>query len=361
MSSAKRKERWSIGGHFLVSGRWNCGGLGCQDREVGGKAVRPRVLICVVLACLAWARGGAQPSVAWSGYTRPGPIPVAPGQILTLFVTGIKASLSAPVVAASLPLPLSLAGISVTIRSPSQSYEAPLFSVAPMDPCTPAETGGAGCPVTAITIQVPYEISPPGGTVLPPLALSIAENGVSGPSYPLNGQADNIHILTTCDVAVNLSASPSGGCAPLVVHASGALVTPNSRPEPGETVLIYATGLGSVYPLVASGDPSPAPAAAAPLIQASAGYANNLGPSPTFERCDSCFPPGAIGDASFIGLTPGYVGLYQINLPIPKPPLGTPLCGVLFGYLIRSNFTVTLTGWVSFDGVGLCVDTSSHN
>jgi hypothetical protein len=136
-----------------------------------------------------------------------------------------------------------------------------------------------------------------GGTVLPPLALSIAENGVGGPSYPLNGQADHIHILTTCDVAVNLSASPSGGCAPLVVHASGALVTPNSPPEPGETVSIYATGLGSSYPIVPSGAPSPSPAAAAPFVQASAGYANHLGPSPTFQRCLSCFLPGDTGDA----------------------------------------------------------------
>jgi hypothetical protein len=128
-----------------------------------GARVRPRAVVWGWMVGLTGASAVAQPTVAWPGYTRPGPIPVAPGQILTFFVTGIQASLSAPVVAASLPLPLSLAGISVTIRSPSQSYEAPLFSVAPMDPCTPAETGGPGCPVTAITIQAPYEISPNGG------------------------------------------------------------------------------------------------------------------------------------------------------------------------------------------------------
>ncbi len=323
--------------------------------------MRPRALVCVLFACVAWTRAVAQPSVAWSSNKKPGPIVVAPGQILTLYVAGIKASFASPVVAASLPLPVSLSGISVTIRSPSQSYEAPMFSVATMDPCASTQTGGAGCPVTAITIQAPYEISSPNGTtVFPPLDLSIAEDGVSGPSYPLNAQADNIHILTTCDAVVSLSASPSGGCTPLVVHARGALVTPNSPLEPGETVSIYATGLGSTYPIIASGAPSPTPPAPASAI-AGGVYGINLGPSPSFQRCESCFPPPNIGDASFVGLAPGYVGLYQINFPIPPVPLGTSYCGVVAGLAVLSNFTITINGFDSFDGAGLCVDTGSHS
>jgi uncharacterized protein (TIGR03437 family) len=317
--------------------------------------------VCLVLASLTGTEAGAQPSVSWSGYTRPGPITVAPGQILTLFVAGIKASFTSPVVAASLPLPVSLSGISVTIRSPSQSYEAPIFSIAPMDPCTSGQTGGPGCPVTAITIQVPFEISSPNGTtVFPPLTLSIAEDGVSGPSYPLNAQADNIHILTTCDVVVSLSASPSGGCRPLVVHSNGALVTGNSNAEPGEIVSIYATGLGSTYPIVASGAPSPAPPAVAGGMGSLNGvYGVNLGPAPSFTRCQSCFPPSYTGP-DFVGLAPGYVGLYQINFQIPPAPLEKILCGTDF-QVVLSNFTITISGFDSFDGAGLCVDTSSHS
>ena len=57
---------------------------------------------------------GQGPTLAGTGYSNPSIIRVAPGQITTLFVTGLKTVLSQPVKATSLPLPTTLAGISVT-------------------------------------------------------------------------------------------------------------------------------------------------------------------------------------------------------------------------------------------------------
>jgi hypothetical protein len=59
----------------------------------------------------------------------------------------------------------------------------------------------------------------------------------------------------------------------------------------------------------------------------------------------------------FSGLTPGYAGLYQVNFIVPTPPPGMPPCNVTN---ISSNLTVTLIGISSFDGGGICVDTSGN-
>ncbi len=56
----------------------------------------------------------ASPTLTGAGYSNPGVVRVAPGQITTLFITGLKTVLTSEMIRAStLPLPTSLAGISV--------------------------------------------------------------------------------------------------------------------------------------------------------------------------------------------------------------------------------------------------------
>ena len=55
-------------------------------------------------------------TVFGAGYALPVPINAAPGQILNLFVQGVGATLTQPVIAMRLPLPTVLAGISVQVK-----------------------------------------------------------------------------------------------------------------------------------------------------------------------------------------------------------------------------------------------------
>src|SRR5215813_6411869 len=75
-----------------------------------------RILVSL-LAILSSGLSFAQtaPTLVGSGYGLPGYLTIAPGQILTLQVAGLKAILSSPVKADKAPLPASLAGISVTV------------------------------------------------------------------------------------------------------------------------------------------------------------------------------------------------------------------------------------------------------
>jgi hypothetical protein len=75
-----------------------------------------------------------------SGYGLPAGFTVAPGQVVRLFVQGIGANLSQPVFATSLPLPTTLADISIRFQEVGSSGAGlaallPLFAVVPLSAC----------------------------------------------------------------------------------------------------------------------------------------------------------------------------------------------------------------------------------
>ena len=82
-------------------------------------------------------------------------------------------------------------------------------------------------------------------------------------------------------------------------HADGSLVTDSSPAHPGEYVVTYLSGLGAVDTPVASGSVSPSSPLAHPVIAPVVTW--NGSPIPT----------------AFAGLTPGSIGLYQINFQVP--------------------------------------------
>src|ERR1035437_9676758 len=123
------------------------------------------VSVCAVLMNLAPLFGQGM-TVVGSGYASPTTIRVSPGQITTFFVSGLSTDTTKPQKATSLPLPNSLAGISVTINqsSPKQSVPAPLLAVQQLNGCSnggapPPATVPSDCLVAAITVQIPYEFS----------------------------------------------------------------------------------------------------------------------------------------------------------------------------------------------------------
>jgi len=84
-------------------------------------------------------------------------------------------------------------------------------------------------------------------------------------------------------------------------HQDFSLVSASSPAKPGEFVVIYLAGMGATKPAVASGQPAPA---TAPLA------AVTLNPTVTLD--------GQTTSIFFAGMTPGLVGLYQINFQVPS-------------------------------------------
>jgi len=252
-----------------------------------------------------------QPTLVGAGYSDPTIIRVAPGQITTLFVSGLKPVLPNRQNATSLPLPMTLASVSVRIRqfSPNQTLSVPLLSVQPMSACTnggtpPPPMGWTpDCFITAITVQIPYELEPASLSDGAPTVtdLIVSENGNDSKAFRLFAVPDNWHILTTCD-AFPPQRSFGTGCNSIVTHSDGSPVAADSPARVGETIVIYAVGLGRTNPQVRSGVATPT---SAPLLAQGVYMSFDLHPNA---------PPSSPGrpilgrlplTPKFIGLTPG--------------------------------------------------------
>lgn len=301
--------------------------------------------------------GQAGVALVGAGYVNPIPVRVAPGQVVTFFLTGLQTVLPPPFRAErapSVPLPLTLAGISATIRQsgPGTSLPVPLLSVEQLNTCSDPAAMSPECMLTAVTLQVPYELRPRNPLIMSPIDLigtteiEFVENGVPGRSFQLSPVMDSIHVLTNCG---NARTDDSGAfpCQSLVTHADGSLVSLWGKlAQPGEELVIYVYGLGSTTPAAETGAASPWGALATP-VRIDLDFRPNAGISRP--------PSGAplVYEPTYVGLSPGSVGLYQINFRVPQPPASTPPCG----NGVDSNLTVTIQGFQSFDGAKLCVQT----
>ena len=214
--------------------------------------------------------------------------------------------------------------------------------------------------MTAITIQIPYEIEPrclftnPACNVVLQAQLFVTVNGITGPPLELVPLADRVHIPTACDTVVPSGSgfAPYNGlpCSPLVTHADGSLVTLGSLAKGGEEIVAYAVGLGLTTPAVPTGQ---AAAAATPTYETFM-LDFNFRPNALASRPSRPFPGELLTRYAvplFSGLVAGYVGLYQINFVVPPPPAGITACSGT----VQSNLTVSVGGQTSFDGARICV------
>ena len=127
-----------------------------------------------------------------------------------------------------------------------------------------------------------------------PATLQIEVDGLAGPAVPitLNALAPAMYQIDASTV--------------LAVHLDGTKVTALAPAHAGEVVVLWATGLGLTQPQAL---PNQVPTVAATLATPGFGVWLN----------------GAAVDPSrilYAGVTPGYAGLYQINLKLPgdAPP-----------------------------------------
>jgi uncharacterized protein (TIGR03437 family) len=188
--------------------------------------------------------------------------PVAPGGLASIFGTQLS-----PLTMASpgVPLPTILADSCVTVNG----AVAPVVFVSP----------------TQVNFQLPFGISGNADVVL----------------RTPGGISDSIRAsIQSTAPSVFLSTAGSESDIPAVVRATnGGLVSVSNPIHLNDRVIIYLTGLGRTAPEVATGAPAPS----SPLAEAVAPVTVTLGGSGLFVE--------------FAGLTPGGVGVYQINVSVP--------------------------------------------
>jgi uncharacterized protein (TIGR03437 family) len=257
---------------------------------------------------------------------------VAPGQLITVFLAGNAQG-----------------DISATV----QDLAAPVLEVRPGSGCASASLCSG---LTAVTIQIPYELNPGCGFINPVCnvvlltQLIVTINGVAGAPVDLTPLPDQVHILTACDTVLpgGGGTAPLGGlpCAPLVTHADGSLVTSGSPAQGGEEVVAYAVGLGLTTPAVKTGQPAPTATPASETFYLDFNFRPNALPTEPVQPSRVTVPVPL-----YAGLVPGYTGLYQINFVVPPPPVGVAACNGT----VQANLTVSVGGQTSFDGAAICV------
>jgi uncharacterized protein (TIGR03437 family) len=231
-----------------------------------------------VFACLA-AGAGAQTNPPTGASTSPfytstsivqaasnAPGPLAPNAIASLYGTNLSYA-THTLVPGDLQggdLPTSLVGVTVYVNG----LPADLIYVSPVQ----------------INFLIPYVLTGSSVTV------QIVRQGVAGP-------------------AVQIALAPAApaffqwdGNFAVAEHADGSLVTPQSPAQPGEIVVLYAAGLGRTSPDLISGEVAEDPAQLFYLSELQ--LLLNGVPIPA----SSIF---------YAGVTPGFAGLYQINVQLP--------------------------------------------
>jgi uncharacterized protein (TIGR03437 family) len=299
-------------------------------------------------------------TVVATGYSSPAFINVAPGQIVTFFVSGIGASLTGPVRANTAVLPTSLAGISAMDAQFTPTVSIPIVSVEPVPTCAYSTQPGCGS-YTAVTVQMPFEMQTncPGevvGGLIPVVKVLFAENGTVVASMDANPVCDQIHLLRTCDMALPTPRTNTA-CNPVVTHADGSMVTSTAPAQAGEEIVIYAVGLGGGAGVAVAGRPPDNPV---PVdVGLGFDFRPNAGPTRPAINISAGFVPAF--SPAFSGMIPGFAGLYQINVIVPTPPPGLPSCSTYtaIGLEIYSNLTINVGGRASYDGVGICVQPRS--
>jgi uncharacterized protein (TIGR03437 family) len=323
-----------------------------------------RLHLALWLAVVVFLRlpARAQVTVVGSKYAPQRGLQVAPGQVVTVLLTGLKTVFpaSAPVQrATTVPLPTQLAGISAAVQQTGTSSRAlPVLAVQQIDQCALTDNSAPtpDCVVTALSVQIPSDLVVPNPLAESPFVLvsqlMISENGATSRSFNINPVTQNVHIVTTCDLITGNNTNTA--CTPIISHADGKLVSTSSPAIADEVLVVYSVGLGATSPLVPEGQASPnPPATLANPVGLGFTYANPISVIESPPSSSAATPQPQI---LFAGLAPTMVGIYQMNLRVPQPTTAASSCssgGV-------PNLTLTLQGsGGSADQAVICVDLSA--
>jgi len=189
----------------------------------------------------------------------------SPGGLVTIFGTNLTRNLTGIIQNSSVPLPVSLAGTSVTVGGRT----APVFNV--------VNINGQ----EQISVQIPVDAAP--GSAVP----VVLNNGSGTATAPINLTATQPGLFTI------------DGTQAAALHADFSLISAENPAAPGETIIVFCTGLGAVNPAVATG----AAASGSVLSTTATTYTATVA--------------GLNAAVGFSGLAPGFVALGQVNLVVP--------------------------------------------
>jgi uncharacterized protein (TIGR03437 family) len=192
--------------------------------------------------------------------------PLAPGGYISIFGKNLASGSHA---ADQLPLDTTLGGTQVLLGTE----------------LLPLQYAGNG----QINAVIPYDIQ-----VNTPQQLLVAENGAY--SMP-----ETVLLAPAQPAVFTQNQTGSGAGAIMVVKADGTqfLNTASAPATAGDALVIYCSGLGAVTPAVAAGSAAPS----SPLSKTVNDVTVSIG--------------GRNVEPFFAGLTPGYAGLYQVNVIVP--------------------------------------------
>lgn len=209
---------------------------------------------------------------------------VAPGSIASMFGTNFANSTGA---ASVKPLPDTLSGVSILVNN----NPAPLIFVNQLQ----------------ANFQIPFETQPGTATVV------VIANGLESQAAMVNVSAVEPGIFET------------GTNQAVVLNPDNSLADSASPAKVGSVVVMYVTGLGPLdHPL-----PTGSPASSNPLSNATVVPTVTIG--------------GANAVVQFAGMSPGFVGLGQINMVIPKLANGTYPVVVTQGSQSSNNPVMSVT------------------
>ncbi len=221
--------------------------------------MRSLILVCLS-ASLCWAQTPSSgPTLVGAGFSNPFPLLVAPGQLLTLFVLPPAAYDTTG------PMP-NMPSISAVFWNGSDEA-MPVLQVKQANTGCVVPSSSGVCPsLLAVTVQVPFDapISPAAGSniVVRPSGIAVFVSGEKSAYFGAQTLADQVHILTACDVLLLASPLPPNTvglpCAPMITHADGSQVSIDSPAVAGEELVAYATGLGQTNPPLTMGQPAAA-------------------------------------------------------------------------------------------------------
>jgi uncharacterized protein (TIGR03437 family) len=197
------------------------------------------------------------------------------GTIAAVF--GEQFLMTAPVAATSLPLQTTMSGVRVLVNN----QPAPVYY---------ASYG-------QINFQIPFD-APEGLTTV-----AVERDGVRSNLTAVRIANRSPRLLTFGNFPGYGIIVNQDGTYPL--PASAGLGTGARPARSGDTLVIYALGLGPTVPTVASGAGAPT----SPLAVISPAPGVVIGAN-SIAQVDSIVP-------DFVGLTPNFVGLYQINVRVP--------------------------------------------
>jgi uncharacterized protein (TIGR03437 family) len=193
---------------------------------------------------------------------------LAPGSYISIFGTALA---DAIVGTPTLSLPVSVGTVSVSFDGGGLSLPGHIHFASPGQ----------------VDVQIPWEFE---GQSSVQMTVSVGYIPSAVYTVPLNTYSPGIFEF-----------SDNGHLSAAATDANGVVFTQANPAKRGQTIVLYVNGLGPVDQKQSSGDPTPQPP---PLA--------NTAVLPTVKIGNSA------AHVDFSGLSPGWVGLYQVNVDVPQ-------------------------------------------